>query len=120
MHIGGAFIVMAAWAYFANRFHTPQQAMLAAILQGTLSATITFFMKKTLEALSAFFIAKNLRWPALIATPLIACTGSLILLVGAHIIANTPELLATIALPFSAAFSYACFYSLRLWMKEYS
>ena len=112
VHIGGAFLCMGAWAYFANRFHPPQKAILAAVLQGTLSATITFFMKKTLEGLSAFFIGKNLRWPALIATPLIACTGSLILLVGAHVIAKTPELFATVALPFSVAFLYACTYSL--------
>lgn len=119
VHIGSAFIFMGAWAYFANRLHAPHQAIFAAVLQGMLSATITFFMKKALEGLSAFFIGKKWRWPALVATPLIVCTGSLILLVSAHVMAGTPELFATIALPFSVAFSYACFYSLRLWLKEY-
>ena len=76
VHIGSAFIFMGAWAYFANRLHAPHQAIFAAVLQGMLSATITFFMKKALEGLSAFFIGKKWRWPALVATPLIVCMGS--------------------------------------------
>lgn len=118
VHLAFAFIAMGSWAFFANRAHPLSAALMAGVVQGTLSATITFFMKKALEGLSGFFTQKNMRSLSLVAPPLITCSVSLMILVGSHILAKTPELIPTIALPFTVAFSYACLYSFRLWTKS--
>lgn len=118
VHMLGAFIAMGSWAYIANRMHPFETAMASAVLQGLLSATITFFMKKALEALAAMFRRRSLRVASLIAPPFITCSVSLAVLVGAHMTLGTPELIATISIPFSVAFSYACLYSFRLWVKH--
>lgn len=117
VHMFGAFVAMGGWAFFANRLHPFDVAIKSALLQGLLSATITFFMKKALEALAARFQRQNLKRAALILPPLIVCSFSLAVLVGAHSVIGTPELLATVSIPFSVAFSYACLYSYRLWTK---
>lgn len=85
--------------------------LIAGVVQGALSASITLFLKKIIEALSARFSLGTALW----APPLIACTFSLALLVGAHILATTPEILRTIALPYSVATTYAVVYNYLIW-----
>jgi len=62
--------------------------------------------------------AKFKRKQALWAPPLIACSASLGLLAGAHILAGTPEVIKTIALPFSVAASYATLYNYLIWKNR--
>lgn len=118
VHVGFAFLAMGGWAVFANRAHPMPEPLIAGLVQGTLSGTITLLMKKALEALSFQFFKRHWSSIALVAPPLIVCSISLCVLVGVHIAAGTPEVFATIILPFSVAFSYACLYSFNLWREE--
>ncbi|MCF6275618.1 MAG: hypothetical protein L3J05_07630 [Robiginitomaculum sp.] len=118
VHVGFAFLAMGSWAVFANRAHPMPEPFLAGLVQGTLSGTIALVMKKALEALSRKLFAKQMIKGALFLPPLIVCSISLMVLAGAHLAAGTPELAATIALPFSVAFSYACLYAYNLWREE--
>ena len=118
IHVGFAFLAMGAWAVFANRVHPMPEPLIAGLVQGTLSGTITLVMKKALEALSRNFFARKMVKGALFLPPLIVCSISLCILVGVHIAAQTPEVAVTIALPFSVAFSYACLYAYNLWRAE--
>ncbi|MCF6219730.1 MAG: hypothetical protein L3J65_01325 [Robiginitomaculum sp.] len=118
VHVGFAFLAMGSWAVFANRAHPMPEPLIAGLVQGTLSGTITLVMKKALEALSRKLFARQMIKGALFLPPLIVCSISLMVLVGAHLAAGTPELAATIALPFSVAFGYACLYAYNLWRTE--
>ncbi|MEZ5994796.1 MAG: hypothetical protein R3C25_03505 [Hyphomonadaceae bacterium] len=114
-HVGFAFLAMGAWALFANRAHALPQALLAALVQGTISAVLTLFLKKFLEWVSA-----RLRGlPALIVPPLITASAILAILVSAHTLAGTPEILATIAVPFTVSTSYAIVYNWGLWRRAH-
>lgn len=66
------------------------------------------------------------RWPepvegqarsviALVLPPLVTATAIGAILFTAHTLAGTPEILATIAVPFTVSTSYAILYNLRLW-----
>ncbi len=112
-HVGFAFLAMGAWAMFANRAHAPPQILLAGIVQGTLSGLLTLGLKKGLEWLGARFGGVL----ALIAPPLITATTILAVLTGAHTLAGTPEIAATIAVPFAVSTSYACVYNFSLWKR---
>ncbi len=121
-HVGFAFIAMGGWAVFANRDHSLGQALLAGLVQGAISATLTLFLMKGLERMSAMFFrqrgpqeAGGRRIAALIVPPLITATSILIVLITAHTLAGTPEIAATIAVPFTVSTSYAILYNLRLW-----
>lgn len=115
-HVVFAFIAMGSWAFFANSSHAMPKPAVAALVQGTLSACITLFMKRTLDLLSAQWLgAKSLYLP-----PLLVCGASLGLLVLLHILAETPEPLRTIALPFAIATTYAISYNLALWRGKES
>jgi len=108
---------MGGWAIFANRAHALPIAFLAGVVQGALSGTITFFMKKSLEKLLHFFLKIAKFKMALLAPPLIVCSISLSILIVSHVAAQTPEIVATIAVPFSVAFTYACVYNALVWIK---
>jgi len=111
VHVAFAFLVMGGWAMFANAGHPLDDALRAGAVQGVMSAAITLALKKALEALQRQ--ASGLA--ALIAPPLIVCALSLAALVLAHVIAGTPEIARTIAVPFGIAFTYACIYNFGLW-----
>jgi len=113
-HILFAFIAMGGWAVFANWAHPMPKPLLAGLLQGLMSAIITYFLKRTIETLQAKFSRK----PALWAPPLIACSASLCVLAGVHILSGTPEVFKTIALPFSVATSYATLYNYLIWKSK--
>lgn len=112
-HVGFAFIAMGAWAVFANRAHPLPAALLAGLVQGAISALLTLVLKKFLEWVNA-----RLRGlAALIVPPLITAASILIILVTAHTLAGTPEILATIAVPFTVSTSYAFIYNWGLWRR---
>lgn len=110
-HVAFGFLAMGAWAVFANRAHPLPVMLLAGLVQGTISGLLTLVLKKFLEWINA-----RLRgWLALVLPPLITASGILIILITAHTLAGTPEILATIAVPFTVSTSYAILYNLRLW-----
>lgn len=110
-HVGFAFFAMGGWALFANRDHPLSAALLAAFVQGTISALLTLCLKKFLE----WFAAKLSGPAALLLPPLITAGSILTILVTAHTLAGTPEIFATIAVPFTVSTTYAILYNLRLW-----
>ncbi len=113
-HVGFAFLAMGAWAVFANRAHALPQALLAGLVQGSISGLITLGLKKFLE----WFNARLLGLLALIAPPLITAATILALLTSAHTLAGTPEIFATIAVPFMVSTSYAIVYNWGLWRRR--
>ena len=120
VHVAFGFLAMGAWAVFANRAHPLPQALLAGLVQGLISGTLTLFLKKSLERMSAmFFRPRNHEGgrdiAALIVPPLVTATAIAAVLTMAHTLAGTPEILATIAVPFTVSTSYAILYNLRLW-----
>lgn len=106
-HVGFGFLAMGAWAVFANRAHPLPQALLAGFVQGLISGTLTLFLKKGLEAMHARFAGAA----ALIVPPLITAATIFAILVGAHTLAGTPEIAATIAVPFTVSTTYAVIYN---------
>ena len=122
VHVAFGFLAMGAWAVFANRDHPLPQALLSGFVQGLISGTLTLFLKKGLERMSAMFfrarqsdegIGRNMA--ALFVPPIVTATAILIILTIAHTLAGTPEILATIAVPFTVSTTYAILYNLRLW-----
>ena len=111
VHVAFGFIAMGAWAVFANRHHPLEQALLAGLVQGTISGVLTLFLKKFLE----WFNLRLKGVTALVLPPLVTATAIATLLATAHTLAGTPEVLATIAVPFTVSTSYAILYNLRLW-----
>jgi ABC-type cobalamin transport system permease subunit len=113
VHMAGAFLAMGGWAIFANRSHPMPDPLIAGILQGALSALITLFLKRMIEALSMRLSGSY----ALVLPPLGAAVVSFVLLVTLHSLAGTPEIAATIAMPLIVSTSYALLYSYSLWRR---
>jgi hypothetical protein len=110
VHVAFAFLAMGGWAVFANRSVGLSHAALAGLVQGTLSGAITLGLKRFLEAASA-------RLPgiwAFAAPPAISCAVILAVLVAAHSLAGTRNVLATISLPYAVSSTYAWVYSWAL------
>ena len=106
-HVAFAFLAMGAWATFANSAAGLSHALTAGLVQGALSGGITLGLKRFLETASA-------RLPgvwAMVVPPTISCAVILVLLVGAHLIAGTRNVLATISLPYAVSSTYAWVYS---------
>ena len=53
LHTGAGFLAMGAWAAFANRTHPMPTPLIAGAVQGTISAVLTFVLKRIVEAVSA-------------------------------------------------------------------
>ncbi len=122
VHVAFGFATMGAWAVFANRAHPLPDALLAGLVQGTISGSLTLVLKKALEWMSAAFrrapqsdegVGRMVA--ALIVPPIVTATSILTILVTAHTLAGTPEIAATIAVPFTVSTAYAILYTLRLW-----
>ncbi len=111
VHVAFGFLAMGAWAVFANRAHPLPQALLAGLVQGTISGLLTLVLKKFLE----WFNARLKGVPALVLPPLVTASAIATILTTAHTLAGTPEILATIAVPFTVSTTYAILYNLRLW-----
>ena len=109
-HIGFAFLAMGGWALFANSGHGLAAAWLPALSQGALSGLITLVLKRALEAMSGRFPGVlNYALP-----PAITAGAVLHLLVSVHKLIGTPEILRTIAVPWSVSTLYAIIYSATL------
>lgn len=110
VHVAFAFVAMGGWALFANRAHGVEAAWPPALAQGTMSGLITLVLKRALEAMSG-------RFPGLLAyaaPPAITATVILAVLVAIHHLIGTPEILRTIAVPWSVSTLYAVVYSASL------
>ncbi len=105
-----AFIAMGSWAAFANSTHPMPRPVIAGVVQGILSALITLFLKRMIEALSARLPGSAGYW----VPPLVAVVASLSLLSSIHWLAGTPEILRTIVVPMSVTALYATTYNLAL------
>jgi hypothetical protein len=121
-HVAFGFFALGGWAVFANRHHPLDEALLAGLVQGTISGTLTIFLKKGLERMSAMFFrarssdeGQGRDIAALFVPPLITATSIFIILFTAHTLAGTPEIWATISVPFTVSTTYAILYNLRLW-----
>lgn len=101
---------MGAWAVYANRAHEMPAPLVAGIVQGVLTATITLFLKRTIEGIF-HRTTGSLR---LVLPPLAAFLISLVLLVVIHTLAGTPALLATISVPLTVSTLYALLYAITL------
>lgn len=109
-HIGFAFLAMGGWALYANSSHGLAAAWLPALSQGILSGLITLVLKRALEAMRG-------RFPGALAyavPPAITAGAVLILLTAVHKLIGTPEILRTIAVPWSVSTLYAILYSATL------
>jgi mannose/fructose/N-acetylgalactosamine-specific phosphotransferase system component IIC len=115
VHVAFGFLMMGGWAMFANRHHPLGDAALAGLVQGTNSGALTLVLKKFLEWINARFTGL----PALIAPPLVTATSIFLILFSAHTLAGTPEVAATIAVPFTVSTAYAILYNLRLWRETH-
>ena len=51
VHVAFGFLAMGAWAVFANRDHLLQQALLAGLVQGAISGTLSFI--RSIRAVSS-------------------------------------------------------------------
>jgi hypothetical protein len=111
VHIGLAFLAMGGWAVFANRAHPMPQPLFAGLVQGALSAAITFVLKRMIEQIAARLSGIA----ALLLPPVIAVALSLAILATIHTLAGTPEIFATIALPVGVTALYSTLYTLALW-----
>jgi len=108
-------MAMGSWAFLANLSAGLGPALLAGLVQGALSALITLTLKRSLEALARRLPQHGLLYFIL---PLILCLGvSLTVLVSAHVTAGTPNVLTTIAVPYSVASTYALIYRYSLWKR---
>jgi hypothetical protein len=113
-HVLFAFVAMGGWAVLANSNHSLQRALLAGVVQGGLSAGLTYFLKTVIERLSKQFKGSAGLW----APPLIACLASTAALISIHALSGTPEILKTIAVPLAVSTSYAAVYNYFLYQKR--
>jgi len=113
-HMAVAFLAMGGWPLFANRDHGLPRMLTAGVVQGMLSALITLFLKSTIEWLARRFMGPTALW----APPAIAIALSATLLLAVHILAGTPEVAGTVALPLLVSTSYAALYNYSLNRKE--
>jgi hypothetical protein len=106
VHVAFAFVAMGGWTLFANRAHGAA-AWLPALAQGTLSGAITFGLKRVLEAMG-----RRLKGVlAYVLPPLVTASTILAVLIGVHLAIGTPEIAATIAVPWSVSTLYALIYA---------
>lgn len=101
---------MGGWALLANREHGLAGAWLPALVQGILSGALTGVLKKTLEALDGR-LQGALAWAV---PPAITAGSILTLLLLVHTAIGTPEVIATIAVPWSVSTLYAIVYNAGL------
>lgn len=109
-HMAVAFVAMGSWAVFVNHAHPMPRPLVAGLAQGCVSALITLFLKRMIEA-----SARRLRGVlALVLPPLAAFLCSLALLISIHRLAGTPEIARTIAVPLTVTTLYVAIYAFVL------
>ena len=110
MHTAAGGVLMGSWAWFANRGFDWPAPVLAALVQGAITASITYVMKRVIETVSA----RSGGIAQFILPPMAAAMVSASVLIGLHSLAGTPALWLTIAVPFSVATVYAVIYAATL------
>ena len=115
VHVAIGFCLMGAWGVWANAAHGTGAALLAGLVQGSISGGLTFGLKRAVD-----WMRPRMRGvPAYVVPPLIAVTCSGLLLILAHRLAGTPELWMTIAVPLIVSSSYVFSYNiLRQYRRE--
>ena len=112
VHGAVAFLAMGGWAAFANRGHGSEAMALAGAVQGAISCVITLILKRSLEAMFA-----RLGGAAAVAVPpMVTMAVVLAALLTIHRLAGTPEIWATIAVPYGVSSTYAWIYTATLAM----
>jgi len=109
-HVAFAFLAMGGWAVFANHTHGLERMAISGLAQGTVSGLLTLGLKRFLEVAAA-------RLPDLAAAilpPAITCAAVLVILLVVHQLAGTPNVWATISVPYAVSSSYAWIYSALL------
>jgi hypothetical protein len=91
-----------------------ERALLAGAVQGTLSGLLTLGLKRFLEAASARLANP---WSAVL-PPTLTCIGVLAILLSAHRLAGTPNVWATISVPYAVSSSYAWIYGVTLMLAR--
>jgi len=110
LHVAAGFLLMGGWAIFANMSHPMPAPLIAGLLQGLLSAAITFTLKRIVDGL-----LPHLKGVPGLITPSVLCAAfSVSLLAMIHTIAGTPEVWTTLALPSTVGTLYATFYNITL------
>jgi LytS/YehU family sensor histidine kinase len=110
LHVAFGFVAMGAWAAFANRTHGPGAMVPAFLVQGSLSGLLTLGLKRWLE----WGRARIAGLAGALVPPLISCLSIAAILSGAHALAGTPEIVATIALPWTVSTLYGFIYTWSL------
>ncbi len=103
-HIAFAFLGMGGWAFWANRMHEMPAPLIAGVVQGMISASLTIVMQMLIIAL---FRWRQNPWLCILGASLMSLTT----LLAMHTVARTPELLVTIALPWCIGVTYAVLFS---------
>ncbi|MBK5566496.1 hypothetical protein [Ensifer sp. SSB1] len=115
VHVAFAFFAMGGWALFANRHHPMPKPVVASVVQGTLSALLTLYLKTAIDVLYSRFSGAT----RLVLPPLLACLGSSAVLIAIHAASGTPEILKTIALPLTVSTTYAAIYNYSISRGEH-
>jgi len=110
VHVAFGFLLMGGWTLFANREHGLAAAWLPALVQGIISGVLTGLLKKTLESLDGKLSGVG----AYVLPPAITAGSILVVLTLVHRLIGTPELVATIAFPWTVSTLYAIVYNARL------
>lgn len=106
-----AMLFQATWAAYANHAHGLQPSLRAAIVQGIASFVMTFLITLVIERLLAMFNMCSAFWQ-LLWTFICSTLVMLIMQIGVHLLANTPEILLTVLLPALIGSGYCFFYTL--------
>lgn len=109
-HVLTGIVAMSAWAIFANRGYALSASLIAGLTQGALSGLLTLFLKRSVDVLRTVFSGSVRYW----APPLLAFLGSSALSILGHTLANTPEIIRTISVPFAVTGIYIFTYNFTL------
>ena len=109
-HVAFAVLAMGGWAAFANRGHGGQAMLIAFAAQGAMSGLITLLIKRWLEWAHARLAGPAAR----VLPPLASCLTVAGVLIGVHTAVGTPEVLTTVAVPWTVSTLYAFTYALSL------
>lgn len=112
-HVAFAVLAMGGWAALANRDHGAAAMATAFAAQGALSGLITLLIKRWLEWAHARLTGPAAR----LLPPVASCLTVAGLLTGVHTAVGTPEVLATVAVPWTVSTLYAFAYALSLERK---
>lgn len=104
-HILFAFVGMGSWAVWANRMHDMPAPLIAGVVQGLISASLTVVMQTLILAV----LDRTGRKPLAIICASLMSLGTLLVI---HTLAGTPEVVLTIALPWCIGISYAVLFTL--------